>query len=181
MWREIEYFNNYEVSTDGKVRNKKTRRVLKPIDNGQGYLQVDLYVNGKGTSKRINRLVAEAFIPNPEKLPQVNHINEIKADNRVDNLNWMTAKENANHGTRTERMKNNHEWKKKHAEQLQRLCESNSMPIIVIYRDNTYEEYPSAKIAAQELELNKGHICDVLKGRRKTTGDLRFEYAEESE
>ena len=74
----------------------------------------------------------------------------------------MTCKENSNYGTRTKRM-----------------AESISKPIIVIYRDNTYEEYPSLTIAAKELCLLKGGIANVLKGNRNTHHGLRFEYVKE--
>jgi len=160
IWKTIEGFENYEVSTEGEVRNKKTGRVLKQWLNENGYLQVVLCLNGKKTVKRVHRLVAEAFIPNPDNNPQVNHIDEDKTDNRVDNLNWMTAKENSNYGTST-----------------QRQAENISKPIIVIYRDNTYEEFPSATIAAKELGLWQQNIVKVLKGKRNKTGGLRFRYA----
>lgn len=176
-WKKIKGFENYEVSDEGKVRNITTGFVLKQEDN-RGYLRVVLYINGKKTHKKIHRLVAEAFIPNPDNKPQVNHRDEDKKNNSVRNLEWVTAKENSNYGTRTQRMKNNPEWKKSNAEHLQRLHESNSKPIIVIYRDNTYEKYPSAAMAAQDLGLWRAHIVQVLKGQRKTTGGLRFEYAE---
>lgn len=179
-WKKIKGFNNYEVSNEGEVRNIDTGKVLKQEDN-RGYLRVILYVNGKKTHKKIHRLVAEAFIPNPDNKPQVNHIDENKKNNSVGNLEWATAKENSNYGTRTQRIINNTEWKKSNTEHLQRLHESNSKPIILVYRDNTYEEYPSATIAAQDLGLWRPHIVSVLKGRRKTTGGLKFKYAEQKE
>lgn len=162
IWKAIKGFENYyEVSTFGNVRNSKNGRLRKPKETRDGYLQVCLYVESKMTTKYIHRLVAETFIHNPENKPQVNHINEIKLDNRILNLEWTTAKENSNFGTRT-----------------QRMAESRSKPIYVIYRDNTYEEYHSITIAAKELGLWKGDIWRVLNGQRKTTGGLRFEYAE---
>jgi len=157
MWKEIKEFENYEVSTEGEVRNKKTGHVLKPGLNKRGYLQVCLRNNGKQISKKNHRLVAEAFIPNPENKPEVNHINEIKTDNHVENLNWMTSKENMNWGTRTERTRR---------------------PVYAIYLDGTDEYYTSICIAARELGLYSSNIVEVLKGRRKTAGGLRFEYAE---
>ena len=177
MWKDIKGFDNYEVSTEGQVRNITTGHILKPRDNGRGYLEVGLHINKKRTHKYIHRLVAEAFIPNPNNKPEVNHIDEDKTNNSVNNLEWLTHKENNNYGTKNERMKNNSSWRKNRAELLQKLRESNSKPIIVIYRDNTYEEFPSATVAAKELGLWQQHIVDVLKGRAKTTGGLKFEYA----
>ena len=163
QWKVVKDFKNYEVSDEGKIRNISTGRILKPKLNRGGYNIVDLYIKGRAVTKRIHRLVAEAFIPNPDNKSDVNHINENKTDNRVKNLNWMTRTENINHGTRNK-------------------CSaiSQSKPIIVIYHDNTYEEYPSAKIASEELGLWQTHITAVLKGRLKTTGGLKFEYKGEN-
>ena len=92
-YKDTEYF----VSKDGEVyRYNRKRKLIKDKD---GYLQVNLWVNGKGYGKKVHRLVAETFIPNPEKKLQVNHINGIKTDNRIENLEWVTASENQLHRT----------------------------------------------------------------------------------
>jgi len=161
IWKDIKGFDNYEVSTEGQVRNKKTGLILKGNCSTWGYLKVNLYTNGKATSKLIHRLVAEAFVPNPDNKSDVNHINEIKTDNRVKNLEWMTSKENNSYGTR-----------------IERVVAANSIPIYTLYPDGADEYFPSATIAAKELGLSRAHIVQVLKGQRKTTGGLRFEYAE---
>ena len=160
-WKKIKGFENYEISNEGEVRNIKSRLVLKGYCGTWGYLRVNLYTNGKATSKLIHRLVAEAFVPNPDNKSDVNHINEIKTDNRVKNLEWMTSKENNSYGTR-----------------IERVVASNSIPIYTLYPDGTDEYFLSATIAAKELGLWRAHIVQVLKGQRKTTGGLRFEYAE---
>ena len=88
----------YEVSNLGQVKNVKTNRILKPTINCQtGYKNVSLWKNNKGTNKTIHRLISMAFIPNLENKPQVNHINAIRTDNRIKNLEWVTSKENINH------------------------------------------------------------------------------------
>lgn len=79
-------------------------KVLKPRKDKDGYLVVDLYKDGKRKNYFVHRLVAQAFIPNPDNLPCINHISEIKTDNRVENLEWCSHKENINWGTRNERM-----------------------------------------------------------------------------
>ena len=95
-----DYTGLYEVcNIDGKVRNTKTGRILKPIKNKHGYCVVSLYKDGQAQRLSVHRIVAEVFIPNSENKPYVNHINEDKTDNRVENLEWCTASENALHGT----------------------------------------------------------------------------------
>lgn len=76
------------------MRNKKTERILKPFINIHGYVRANLQKNNKRKNYSVHRLVAIAFIENPNKLPVVNHINGIKTDNRVENLEWCTTKEN---------------------------------------------------------------------------------------
>jgi hypothetical protein len=105
-WRNLEFlgYPNYAISSLGRVKNVKTDHIKIPIGNGHGYLKVRLG-NGKrqGTYFFIHRLVAFAFIPNPENKPEVGHKNTIRDDNRVDNLEWVTRKENNNHPITQER------------------------------------------------------------------------------
>jgi hypothetical protein len=93
QWKVINDYNNYEVSNFGQIRNKTTGRVLKPgLSNG--YPACQLVNNGKYCTKKIHRLVAKAFIDNPNNLPQVDHINNNRTDNRVMNLRWATQSQN---------------------------------------------------------------------------------------
>lgn len=98
----------YFVTKDGYVyslyRNKGEPKKLAFLVSDGGYIRVRIYVDGIIKRLLIHRVVADAFIPNIYNYPQVNHINEIKTDNRVDNLEWCTAKYNANYGTRNARM-----------------------------------------------------------------------------
>lgn len=92
-WRKVTCRDNYSVSDFGDIRNDKTGRILKLHHGTSGYYQVML---GRKTSPLyVHRLVAMAFIPNPDSLPVVDHINGVKTDNRVGNLRWVTVSENS--------------------------------------------------------------------------------------
>ena len=88
-WKAIKGYPNYEVSNLGNVRNKKGN-VLKPEETERGYLRVNLFNNGKVKHHKIHRLVASTFIPNENNFPQINHKDENKKNNKVDNLEWCT-------------------------------------------------------------------------------------------
>lgn len=96
-WRAIQGFSRYFISSFGRVKNEHLQ-TMRPYVNHKGYLKIQLVDdNGVRQKVRIHRLVASAFLPNAEGLPEVNHLNFDKADNRVENLQWVTGEQNRMH------------------------------------------------------------------------------------
>ena len=105
--KKIEGYENYLIYRDGRVWSKNKNRFLKPRNLG-AYLGVSLCKNGDTKNHYIHRLVANAFIPNPKNLPEVNHIDENKHNNDASNLQWVTRMQNVHHGTGLKRMGEKH-------------------------------------------------------------------------
>ena len=99
-WKPVKNFEGlYEVSNLGRIKSlykNGKEKILKPMKHRDGYLVVNLYKNGKRKGCKVHRLVAQAFILNIDNKPEVDHINTIRDDNRVENLKWVTKKENRN-------------------------------------------------------------------------------------
>ena len=117
-------------------------RILKSTNNGKGYLSLILSKNGQKRRFLIHRLVAKAFIPNPNKLLEVNHKNEIKNDNRKENLEWCNAKYNCNYGTRRKK-----------------LAKLKSKIVIQIKEGKIINKFNSVKEAMIETGINNISAC----------------------
>ena len=157
IWKDIEGFEGlYQVSNLGRVKSlnynhTKKEKILKLQLHGTGYLLVVLYKESKGKIYQVHRLVVQAFIPNLENKPQVNHKDEDKTNNKVENLEWTTRKENCNYRTRNER-----------------IAKSQSRPIYGInIKTNERIEFPSTREAGRS-GFDHSHIVDCLKGKRKS-------------
>lgn len=161
IWKEIAGFENYMVSNLGRVYSKKSGLILKPGMDKKGYLRVSFYEHGKSSTYKLHRLVAKAFIENPDDLPQVNHKNEDKTDNRVENLEWCTNSYNRYYGTATER-----------TQKANMNCESTSVPVRCIETDKVY---PSIREAARDTGAKNIFWCCI--GKRQTSNGLHWEYA----
>ena len=94
IFKDIPNYNGYQATNTGRIFSKKKNKFLVPCSNQTGYLRVCLYVNGKPTVQKVHRLVAFAFLQNDNDYKEVNHINGIKTDNRVENLEWCNHTHN---------------------------------------------------------------------------------------
>lgn len=171
VWRDIEDYPGYQVSNLGRVRSLDYRHtgqtaVLKLGENGDGYLRVDLCKNGKRKSCKVHRLIAIAFIPNPLNLPEVNHINEDKTDNRVENLSWVSHIQNINHGTRNQRQA---ETQKNRSDCSKRVAQYTLDGTLIAV-------YPSACEAARQTDFKQASISTCCLGKRKKTGGYIWKY-----
>ena len=156
MWKTIRDFPNYEVSETGQVRIKETQVIRKNQIQHTGYEAILLSKDGRRKLCSIHRLVAEAFLENPDNLPVVNHKDENKLNNHVDNLEWCTHKYNVHYSN-----------------SQQRASESRKLKIICIELNKIYD---SCKDAALELKVPRSSICHVLKGKRNHTHGYHFSY-----
>lgn len=164
-WKKIFYEGQelfYSVSTDGQVRNDNTGRILKQQQNNE-YKKVALSL-GHGHMKNFNvhRLVAEAFIPNPEHKEIVNHIDGVRYHNTVDNLEWCTTVENAIHAHQTGLV----------GYQKMRAVRQFSLNGIWMM------DFESATEAARQTNCQQGKITEVCRGNRKTAGNYQWRYVD---
>lgn len=160
-WADIQgYEGLYKVSDKGRVYSVRNDKILKSSPYGKGHLHISLRCGGTQRTIGVHRLVALAFIPNPEGKPQINHINGFKWDNRVENLEWATNSEN-----------------QIHSHQVIGNPGSRCKPIVCV---ETGETFPSTKDAAEKLGLNRSCISLVLSGAIKHTGKnkLHFNFLE---
>lgn len=169
VWRDIEGYNGkYIVSNLGNVRSVAYRtqhKLLTKVTNYKGYLRVRL----PDGLKYIHRLVAQAFIENPDNLPQINHKNENKTDNRVSNLEWCSSLYNIRYGTGIER--------RSYKRTLLRNGTS-SVPIIQFDLQGNYiAKYPSAREAARQLSLkSSSNITKCCKNQRESAYNFKWKY-----
>lgn len=171
-WKDIKgYEGVYQINFDGCIR-KVTQdgyRSIKPILQHSGYMHVGLWKNRKCKQKRVHRLVAEAFIPNPDNKPFVNHIDENKENNHCWNLEWVTARENTNHGQCVRKRT------------LSRRSDApNARKPVTMIRDDgirvTYSSVTAACIAVGASPRD-GHISQCCKGKQNTAYGYQWEYA----
>lgn len=159
IWKDIEgYEGLYQVSNLGRVKSLKfnKEKILKLLLDSKGYYKVNLYKNNKIKTYLMHRLIASAFISNPNNLPQVNHKDEDKTNNKVENLEWCTVDYNINYGTRTEK---------------------TQKPILQFTKDGEFvKKWSCIKDVERELGFYRQSISKCCLGKRKTAYGFKWHY-----
>ena len=187
VWKDVVgYEGMYQVSNLGRIRSldrfvnssvinigkKKTKgRILKQCIC-HGYLVVSLGKNGK--TQRVHRLVANEFIPNPENKPHIDHINTIRTDNRVENLRWVTAKENSNNPISKEKIRKVMTGRKQSEESNNKRKEKAKKQKVICVETNTI--YESMKECGRKNGITSSQISRACRGIRKTAGGLHWKF-----
>lgn len=176
-WKDIDGFPGYQVSNTGKVRSYINNRhgvgteshEIKPSITKNGRASVQL---GRGNRKSVHRLVADAYIPNPNNYPIVRHLDDNPRNNHEDNLAWGTQKDNMQDCVRHGRLVGD----------TRAAIESKKKRVIAYSKDGkTSMEFNSIQEAARVLNVWPQHICSVLQGKISQTGGWIFDYVKEGE
>ena len=192
VWKDIvDYEGLYQVSNLGNVKslgNDKSRRekILSPGKYGNGYLYVILCRNGERKLHSIHRLVLMTFAPceNMENL-QVNHLDENKENNNLNNLEWVTCKDNINHGTRNDRVSEKLRGRTLSEEHKRKISKAKSIPIVQLTPEGKYiRSYKSSHEAERECGFNNGAIIQCCNNKYLREGnniykDYRWMYLSE--
>lgn len=169
-WKDIEgYENLYQVSNTGRVRSIKNNKVyvLKQYTTIYGYMKTILWKNNKMKNFPTHRLVAKAFIPNPNNYPIINHKDENKTNNCVDNLEWCTPKYNSNYGKSRERCSMNNG--------------SNKPVFQVDFDGNIIEEFYNISSASKKTGINQNLIAQCCRGEKIRGGDFLWCYTDNTD
>ena len=178
-WKDIKNYEGiYQASSLGRIRSldridtsgkRRKGRVLKRKYDGEKYPCVILSKGGNPRTFHVHRLVAETFIPNTENKPTVNHIDENKENNMIDNLEWMTYKENAHHGTRIQRCYSGRDYEAigRKISDTQKRKYINKPVIQYDLNMNMIAEYKNVYEAAEQNHIDHAPILRVIRGDKK--------------
>lgn len=186
QWKPIDGFNGrYYISNRGRVYSCLSNRVLKNIKNDNGYFSIELSdQNHKSKRFLIHRLVGIAFLDNPNGLPCINHKDEDRGNNCIENLEWCSHKYNSNYGTCIERRVKNTDYSKPF---YKKLAVENSMKNRVKVAQYSLDgeliaTYESGADASRKTGINHSHIMECCANKRyKTVGGFVWKYAERSD
>lgn len=167
-WEKTSRNSNYIVSNTGRIRRDGVNKDHSVRDK-KGYLTVDLYEHGKRRTERVHRLVAEAFVPNPDNKPEVNHKDGNKHNNNADNLEWVTKKENCEHAWNNGLARPSYSMLGRKNPNAGR----KGKPIRIV---ETGEVFNSSLECEKAIDGNNRHINDCLRGRQNTHRGYHFEY-----
>ena len=178
---KIPNYEDYLIHSDGRVFSLKSNHFLKATTLKTGYQVIELRNDKEVKKFLIHRLVAEAFIPNPLNLPQVNHIDECKTNNNVNNLEWCTAQYNMTYNNlQNRRMQNtnyNDEVFKRVGKQVGIL---GCKPLLQFSLSGKFiKRFKSITEANEHLKVKNSHITDCCKGKRKTSNGYIWKYESE--
>lgn len=181
IWRDIKgYEGKYQVSNLGRVKSlertdnnnhKVKEKELKIISDKDQYSIINLYQNGKNKTCRIHRLVASAFIPNPNNYPVINHKDENRTNNRIDNLEWCTSKHNNNYGSHNKKVGKALKGKPKSKQHILKVRENNPNKRKVKCL-NTNEIFEYIVDAARIYNICQSDITKCCKGKNKSAGKI---------
>lgn len=174
VWKQVEDYPDYYISNLGRLKSidryivdslgRKTKRkgkLIKLHKSHKGYLRVKMINGDKHITTSIHRIMAKAFIPNPENKPQVNHINGIKTDNRIENLEWCTNQENQIHAIKNKLIKHN-KGEKHH------MSLFNNKQVLSIRSE--YKECKNYSLLADKYNTSATVIMNLIK--RKTYNNI---------
>ena len=180
----VKGFPRYTVDESGVITNIQTGKTVRGRVNNNGYRIVELfYETGKSKQLLLHRIVAEAFIPNPEGFPIINHKDENPGNNHVSNLEWCTDKYNIHYGTCQERRAKSmeHFYKsEKIKDQARENGKAVSRPVVQMTKSGEIvATFPSIIAASRSLDKGGSQVCEVCKGKRKSAGGFVWAYREE--
>ena len=164
MYKKLPNFSNYLINSEGQIKNIKRNKLITHSLHSSGYYVVKL-VDDEGNRKtfKLHRLLAILFIPNPDNLPCVNHKDEDKLNNSINNLEWCDITYNNTYGTRIERAKNG-----------QSIYGRSNMELYQIKNEKIINVFHSIKEASEITGIKACNISNVLHGRQKTTGGYKW-------
>lgn len=173
LWADIPgYEGLYQASTFGNIRSVFGNK-LKAAKYSRDYLQVTLYKGGHKKCLSVHRLVATTFIPNPQNMPEVNHKDENKLNNRLENLEWCTRAYNNSYGTAVERHVQNTDY---YSDAYLKARQKRRIAVYQYIGGRCIARYESSKAASDATKIQRENIIAVLKGRRKSAGGYQWKY-----